>query len=125
MLREMGLVVQLNHTPGSQCTFREHRVQKFAVLHVNGVHEVCVDFCSCGTKVEHRDQLLRACWWPATPLNPQTAATFEVLRQFQTLNCLGKVSGYDYHRALEMLTDNTGLNPPPVHLFLGLHFEWI
>ncbi|KAJ7429396.1 hypothetical protein B0H11DRAFT_1768213 [Mycena galericulata] len=107
-LREMGLVVQLGHSPGSRCQFREHRVQKFVLLHVNGIHELRLDFCNCGVNVEHREQLLRACWWPATPLAPETGATFEVLRQFQNLNCLGKVSGYDYYRTLELLTDNTG-----------------
>ncbi|KAJ7098218.1 hypothetical protein C8R43DRAFT_1092381 [Mycena crocata] len=105
----MGMCLQLGHAPGSTCTMRERRVKDFVVLHVNGIHELPVDFCNCGAKVEDRDQLMRHCWWPSTPLAPQTAATFEVLRHFQTLNCLGKVSGYDYYRTLEMLTDNSGL----------------
>ncbi|KAJ7429914.1 hypothetical protein B0H11DRAFT_2166673 [Mycena galericulata] len=109
----MGLVVQLGHLPGVQCSFRQHRVKNFVMLHTNGVHQLCLDFCNCGEKVEHREQLLRACWWPATPLDPQMGATFEVLRHFQTLNCLGKVSGYDYYRTLEMLTDNTGTKSLP------------
>ncbi|KAJ7831263.1 hypothetical protein B0H13DRAFT_1543305, partial [Mycena leptocephala] len=44
---------------------------------------------------------------------PKTCATFAVLRQFQLLNCLGKVSAHDFVGSLELLTNNDGLTPPP------------
>ncbi|KAJ7773599.1 hypothetical protein DFH07DRAFT_952645 [Mycena maculata] len=64
-------------------------------------------------RVPHRTQLLRACWWPATVRAPNTCATFAVLRLFQILNCLGKLSAYDFLRGLEMVTNHDGLDKPP------------
>ncbi|KAJ7795975.1 hypothetical protein B0H14DRAFT_2201293, partial [Mycena olivaceomarginata] len=52
-------------------------------------------------------------WWPATARDPQTCATFAVVRLFQLLNCLGKVSAHDFLRSLEFLTNNDGLSPVP------------
>ncbi|KAF8164506.1 hypothetical protein K438DRAFT_1775479 [Mycena galopus ATCC 62051] len=66
-----------------------------------------------GAPLEHRTQLLRACWWPATVHSPKTCATFFVLRQFQALNCLGKLSAYDFLRGLEKCTNHDGLDRPP------------
>ncbi|KAJ7281714.1 hypothetical protein C8J57DRAFT_1500408 [Mycena rebaudengoi] len=86
-LQEMGLMVQLGHAPGLRCATREPNMRKMAVIHTNGIHSVSVDFCRCGTQeVDHWRQLMRSCWWPAMPLDPQTSSTFEVLRQFQTIN---------------------------------------
>ncbi|KAJ7152150.1 hypothetical protein C8R43DRAFT_1127232 [Mycena crocata] len=116
-LRELGLCVQLGHAPlqpgggpGEACTFRTHGHKDFIVLHTNGIHKVRVDYCGCGRpgKFYQRDQLLDACWWPATPKEPQTCCTFTMLRHFHALNTIGKVSGYDYYKTLELLTDNTG-----------------
>jgi hypothetical protein len=64
--------------------------------------------------MEPRIQLLRACWWPATVIAPNTCATFQVLRLFQIINCLGKLSAYDFLRGLEMCTNHDGLDKPPV-----------
>ncbi|KAJ7220394.1 hypothetical protein C8J57DRAFT_1095056, partial [Mycena rebaudengoi] len=97
-LQDMGLVVQLGHTPGLCCMLRGENMKKVTVIHTNSVHGVSVDFCSCGTEeVEHWRQMMWTCWWPATLLEPQTCSTFEVLWHFQSMNCLGKVSGYDYY----------------------------
>ena len=85
----------------------------FVVIDTNGIHLVNVDYCRCYS-VTHRVQLLRIGWWPATPLDPQTCATMEVLRHFQILNLQGKLTGFSFYRALEYQTDNTGLNKPPV-----------
>jgi hypothetical protein len=100
---------------------------------VSGVHELGVDFCGCVVEAEEgeeqqelprmpgplepRLQLLRACWWPATVLMPNTCATFGVLRLFQILNCLGKLSAYDFLRGLELCTNHNGLDKPPVSPF--------
>ncbi|KAJ7507619.1 hypothetical protein B0H11DRAFT_1902704 [Mycena galericulata] len=108
-LKDLGLRVQLGHPPGQGCAFRWGAHDDFTVIHTNGIHNVKLDYCGCGKALEERDQLLDACWWPATPKEPGTCCTFMALRQFQTLNTTGKVSGYDYYRTLEALTDNTGL----------------
>ncbi|KAJ7601623.1 hypothetical protein DFH06DRAFT_1153729 [Mycena polygramma] len=104
-LRELGLRVQLGeHPPG---------VVDFVLYDLSGVHEVCVDFCGCLPKVEARVQLLRVGWWSATVLQPHTCATIQVLRLFHALNCLGKLSAYDFLRGLEITTNRNGLDKPP------------
>ena len=112
-LRDLGLRVQLGHAFGHSCPTRLAVNVTFRVIHSNGIHHVAVDQCRChGTPLYK--QLLRIGWWPATPIDPRTAATFEVLRHFQLLNLQGKVTGYSFYQALEYQTDNTGLSPPPV-----------
>ncbi|KAJ7803238.1 hypothetical protein B0H14DRAFT_2384803 [Mycena olivaceomarginata] len=56
---------------------------------------------------------MRVCWWPATARDPSTCATFNVLRLFENLNCLGKVLSFHFLRSLELLTNADGLNPLP------------
>jgi hypothetical protein len=107
-LRDLGHRVQLGHTVGRRCPTAERGHVNFAVIDSNGIHNVNVDFCRC-YGVPHRCQLLRVGWWPATPLQPQTCATMEVLKHFHLLNLQGKVPGYSFYRALEFQTDNTGL----------------
>ncbi|KAJ7818600.1 hypothetical protein B0H14DRAFT_2601175 [Mycena olivaceomarginata] len=121
-LKSLGLRVQLLHPPGVVCTSRRAGPNDFILYDLSGVHEVAVDFCGCrtddgtpegGEPVERRIQLLRACWWPATIDAPKTCATFSVLKLFQVLNCLGKLSAYDFLRGLEKCTINNGLDKPP------------
>ncbi|KAJ7248186.1 hypothetical protein B0H12DRAFT_1203131 [Mycena haematopus] len=121
-LRDLGLRVQLGHPPGVICPYGHAGPSDFVLYDVSGVHEVAVDFCGCrtddgtvvgGSPLEHRTQLLRACWWPATVAAPKTCATFAVLRLFNMLNCLGKLSAYDFLRGLEKCTNHDGLDKPP------------
>jgi hypothetical protein len=86
----------------------------FVLYDITGVHELAVDFCGCELKVDWNIQALRASWWPATVRAPNTCATFAVLKLFQILNCLGKLSAYDFLRGLEMTTNHDGLDKPPV-----------
>ncbi|KAJ6494178.1 hypothetical protein C8R45DRAFT_927406 [Mycena sanguinolenta] len=119
-LQRLGLRVQLGHPPGVICPYRQPAAHDFVLYDTTGVHELNVDFCGCRTGADHEDpptkrrvQLLRACWWPATITVPNTCATFRVLRLFQKLNCLGKLSAYDFLRGLEMCTNHDGLDKPP------------
>jgi hypothetical protein len=117
-LQELGLRVQLGHPPGTVCPYREAAAHDFVLYDLSGVHELNVDFCGCrigdDPPTERRIQLLRACWWPATITAPNTCATFRTLRLFQTLNCLGKLTAYDFLRGLEKCTNHDGLDKPPV-----------
>lgn len=114
--------MQLGHPPGVICPFRQAAPQDFVLYDLTGVHEINVDFCGCCTLETpageahdpHREQLLRVCWWPTTVKALNTCATFSVLRHFQALNCLGKVSAYDFLRGLEICTNHDGLDNPPV-----------
>ncbi|KAJ6456814.1 hypothetical protein C8R47DRAFT_1227696 [Mycena vitilis] len=112
-LKELGLRVQLGHPPGSICTRRYSARTDFVLYDLSGVHEINVDFCGCDPQVEPHVQLLRACWWPATVLMPNTCATLAVLRLFHVINCLGKLSAYDFLRGLEVCTNHDGLDKPP------------
>ena len=113
-LRDLGLRVQLGHALGDSCPTLLAANVTFRVIHSNGIHQVAVDRCRCHGAADFYEQLLHINWWPATPLNSKTAATFEVLRHFHLLNLQGKVTGYSFYQALEYQTDNTGLNIPPV-----------
>ncbi|KAJ7918352.1 hypothetical protein B0H13DRAFT_2321526 [Mycena leptocephala] len=96
-----------------------HPASDFVLYDLTGVHELNVDFCGCTpdeeprVPLEPRVQLLRACWWPATVILPNMCATFAVLKLFQIINCLGKLSAYDFLRGLEMCTNHDGLDKPP------------
>jgi hypothetical protein len=113
-LRDLGLRIQLNHPPGSICQWRSAGHKNFVVLHTNGIHLVNVDFCGCNPTVSNKRQLLRTSWWPATPLEPQTCATFTLLNQFHILSLQGKTSAFDFYRSLEYITENHGLKKLPV-----------
>ncbi|KAJ7096175.1 hypothetical protein C8R44DRAFT_644543, partial [Mycena epipterygia] len=110
---DLGLKVQLGHPAGIWCPTATEAHQKFVVIDVTGIHTIALRFCACDGRLMHRQQLMRVRWWPATALDPQTCATFAVIRLFQLLNCLGKVTGYDFLCSLELLTNNDGLDPPP------------
>ncbi|KAJ6464246.1 hypothetical protein C8R47DRAFT_992084 [Mycena vitilis] len=112
-LKDLGLRVQLGHPPGNVCTRRYSARTDFVLYDLSGVHEIGVDFCGCDPQVEPHVQLLRACWWPATVIMPNTCATFALLRLFHVINCLGKLSAYDFLRGLEVCTNHDGLNKPP------------
>ncbi|KAJ7898799.1 hypothetical protein B0H13DRAFT_1884163 [Mycena leptocephala] len=109
----LGLVVQLGHPPGFSCATSTPGHKDFVMIDLSGVHTVRVHFCECDSRILHRQQLMRVRWWPATAKNPKTCVTFAVLRQFQLLNCSGKVSAHDFVGSLELLTNNDGLTPPP------------
>jgi hypothetical protein len=119
-LHDLGLQIQLGHTYGHSCPTRLAANTTFRVIHSNGIHHVAIDQCRCHG-VALNTQLLQIGWWPVTPLNPKSAATFEVLNHFHLLNLQGKVTGYSFYKALEYQTDNTGHNPPPVHSYVGCY----
>ena len=104
--------MSLGHPLGENCPCPSPR--NITVIHTNGIHEVRVNFCGCRLGLELRIQLLRFGWWPATPLNPRSAATFTVLRQFQYLNLQGNITAYDFYRGLEFQTDGRLATDLPV-----------
>lgn len=112
-LKAMGLRIQLGHAPGSRCLNPKKTNERddFTVIHTNGIHAVSVDFCGCeGTGRKSRPiQLMRAGWYPATGLQPKTAATFHCLEMFHLLSFESKCSAYEYYKSLARATDNTGM----------------
>ncbi|KAF7969254.1 hypothetical protein HWV62_27842 [Athelia sp. TMB] len=118
-LRDIGLRVQLgeNHAPGASCVFKREVHKDFVVLHTNGIHLVNVDSCGCsglnGPVVSVAQQLMRAGWYPASHISPQTCATFEVMQSFHLISLQGKISHYNYYKSLQYRTDNTGTKKLP------------
>lgn len=106
-LRDIGLRVQLGdgHRPGEYCILGREIHKDFVVLHTNGIHHVSVDYCGCSTnadtnKLEVYQQLLRAEWYPATVLRPQTCASFELMKLFHLLNLEGKLSAFHFYKTI-------------------------
>ncbi|KAJ7022283.1 hypothetical protein C8F04DRAFT_1194592, partial [Mycena alexandri] len=110
-LNDLGLDarIQLGHPPGVFCPRSRPAHKDFVIIDVLGIRVVQLSFCGCDSRVEHRQQLERACLWPATSVDPQTCATFNAIRLFEMQNCLGKISVYDFVRSLELLSNNDGM----------------
>lgn len=68
------------------------------------------------------EQILDAGWWPASPLEPQTAATLDTMRQFHVMNLQGKLPPTEYMRALQQLTHGHGILKPVVRILLFILF---
>src|ERR1700722_7874349 len=96
------------------CVNPEPGQKDFVVLHTNGIHYVAVDFCNCEHRVPNRQQLLHRKWFLVTVHYPQTCCTIEVLQQYHILTLTGKLSGHDFYKTLERLTDNSELTLPKV-----------
>ncbi|KAJ7928222.1 hypothetical protein B0H13DRAFT_2549726 [Mycena leptocephala] len=122
-LRELGLRVQLGHKRGEKKKATE---TSFCIVDTNAIHEVALDFCTCGTAPPPTIQLLCAHLYPATTLRPSTAATFRMLRKFHKLSFESKCSAYEFYNALARETDNTGNFQPRNRYreFLRMTREW-
>ncbi|KAK7018429.1 CxC2 domain-containing protein [Favolaschia claudopus] len=120
-LKALGLKIWFGH-PG--CSRRHSGHMNFVVLDITGIHEVNVEFCACERRPEmgcFRTQLLRRRWFPATDVQPRSAATFRLLDYFQKLTLQAKTTMWDFYCALERLIDGAGDVPPKRYVaFLGM-----
>ncbi|TFK80129.1 hypothetical protein K466DRAFT_504425 [Polyporus arcularius HHB13444] len=126
-LKSLGLRVQLGHQPGEKCINSQKAWgDDFVLVDLSGVHELGLDYCGCESALPHYVQLLRARWYPATTVNPKTAATFRLLEAYHLLSTQAKVSAYEYYSALARRTDNTGAKTPKDRYtaFLTITREW-
>ncbi|KAK7047944.1 hypothetical protein VNI00_006272 [Paramarasmius palmivorus] len=112
-LRALGHTIQLNHM-GMECPRERKCHSKLRILHTNGIHHVDIRFCNCGKRIDQYLQLLRRGLYPSTVNEGRitTCATFSYLDTLHSLSSTTKGSAHDFYRALEKLTDNTGLNLP-------------
>ncbi|KAJ7024119.1 hypothetical protein C8F04DRAFT_1192750 [Mycena alexandri] len=116
-LRHLGLRIQLGHKRGVTCPgvlartpaeWEKSKEDSFCIVDDKVIHEVALDFCTCGTAAPRAVQLLRAQLYPATTVRPSSAATFRVLRRFHKLSFEAKCSAYEFYNALARETNNTG-----------------
>ncbi|KAF8191380.1 hypothetical protein BJ912DRAFT_849516 [Pholiota molesta] len=113
-LRALGFSFQLGHPLGEPCHFPVRSSHStFTVIDTNGIHEVTLNYCGCGTPAPHFVQLLRFGWFPSTVGFPRSAATLRVLRTFQILSFESKSSAFEYYQSLARLSDNTGTTAVP------------
>ncbi|KAG1744823.1 hypothetical protein EDB19DRAFT_1894525 [Suillus lakei] len=126
-LKSMGIRLQLGHTSHSCCdnplpAFSDD----FIIIDYNGIYEVGLDFCGCASAQPHIIQLLRVRLFPATTVDPKTAATFRALEYFQMLSFESKASAYEFYKTAARLTDNTGIHVPKdrYEAMLRMMREW-
>ncbi|KAJ7750618.1 hypothetical protein B0H16DRAFT_1318629 [Mycena metata] len=108
-LKEMGLRIQLGHwhDVDRRCSVpTPSKGKEFVIVDIHGVHDVALDYCGCGLGGHPTVQLLRAQLWPATSTNPQTAATFAILRQYHLMSFESKCSALEFYQSLARQTDN-------------------
>ena len=75
------------------------------------------NLCGCMLrKIDPVVQFMRAQWFPATTLRPQTVVTLRTLRLFHALAIQGKVNAYDFYNGLVRITDGAGLFKPKVSI---------
>ncbi|KAK7007802.1 hypothetical protein R3P38DRAFT_3324954 [Favolaschia claudopus] len=108
-LKSLNLRIQLGHWHGKsrRCPLPEKAPgDDFVIIHTNGIHNVCLDYCGCGEGGPLPVQLLRAQLWPATTTNPRTAASFAVLRHFHLLGFESKCATLEFYQSLARASDN-------------------
>jgi hypothetical protein len=123
-LKSLGLRVQLNHT-SMRCATPIPCHAALRIIHTNGIHDVAVDYCGCRTTPQHI-QLLRRGLYPATQLSVKTCATFTLLKHLHHMAHATKSSTYDFYRALERETNNTGIDAPKsrYRALLRMNLQW-
>ncbi|KAF9491422.1 hypothetical protein BDN71DRAFT_1398401 [Pleurotus eryngii] len=116
-LQSLGLSIQLGHPLGVPCPNPTWAYEKgFTIITSHGIILTILHFCDCGLATLCPAQLLQGHLFPATTIDPHTAATFKVLWLFQLLTFGSKVSGFEFYTTLVCLTDNLG-EPTPVSLY--------
>jgi hypothetical protein len=113
-LRDIGLRIQLCHGTGSRCLNPQPaQGDKFVVIHTNGIHTISIDFCACETAPAPVEQLLQCRLFPSRSKVPKSAATFNVLRQFQIMSFESKITAFGFYNGPSRLTNNV-VSPPLV-----------
>ncbi|KAK1216835.1 hypothetical protein PQX77_020526 [Marasmius sp. AFHP31] len=104
-LRKQGFAVQLGHHGAACPALDKPRPIKFIIFHSNGVHGTLVSFCNCRStgKVE---QLMKSHLFLATAVEPETAYTFSMMKEYDIHSLQGQIPAYDWVFSLRRLTDN-------------------
>ncbi|KAG1898676.1 uncharacterized protein F5891DRAFT_1190447 [Suillus fuscotomentosus] len=126
-LKSMGIHLQLGHASGVQCInpLPAHNGD-FVIIDYNGIYKVGLDFCGCAHAELHIIQLLHVRLFPATTVDPKTAATFQALEYFQMLSFESKVSAFEFYKTAARLMDSTGIHIPKdrYEALLRMMREW-
>jgi hypothetical protein len=118
-LHSLGYRLRLGHH-GQPCPNRSQLSSRpgrlVVIAHINGFHTLNVEFCQCESSSTSPEfvQLMHAEMFPATIQRPETAFTFELLKNWHVHTLTSKKSGHDYHEALRRLTNAVSLTDVPV-----------
>jgi hypothetical protein len=116
----LGVQIQLGHQVGEVYPNPSTAVgDDFVFIMMQGIKEVGLDYCDCGTTKAKSVQLLRMKLYPTTGTNPRSAATFASLHCFAHMMLESKCSPYKFYHSLVWETDNTGLEPSQVSVLLS------
>ncbi|KAL0565660.1 hypothetical protein V5O48_016361 [Marasmius crinis-equi] len=112
-LADIGVTIMLNHFSG-YCPKPRPSYQHLLVFHTNGIHRVNILFCDCEKRTDEWRQLMRRGLYPRNLRTGRisTVATFQYLDSLHMHTLTTKGSIYDFYRALEKITNNTGLALP-------------
>ncbi len=118
----LGHSIPLLHSVNEPCT-RAKEPQLFIIADVNGVHATKVTFCGCekGRNMDKWTQLFMLDLFPSTVREPQSAFTFELLRQYEMLVTQAQVTAHQFMKSLRRLTDNVFTGNVPVSCFADIH----
>ncbi|TFK61727.1 hypothetical protein BDN72DRAFT_777913 [Pluteus cervinus] len=102
----LGFKLHLGHG-GTPCPNRSPSSdgRNVVVVHTNGMHNHTVMFCCCSFPLREVDQLVKAKLFPGTVELSATVFTFAVLDNMHIHGLASKKSIYDYHDALQKLTN--------------------
>ncbi|KAG8902573.1 hypothetical protein FRC00_001366 [Tulasnella sp. 408] len=91
--------------------------ENIRIIHTSGIFEFKVNQCCCQGAPEVAMQMMALRLFPSTLTRPESAATFDVLRNAQMHSLCGKESIWDYYEVVSRLTDNIRTDLP-VSIFL-------
>jgi hypothetical protein len=98
--------IQLGHHGALDTCPSSNSSMLFTIVHTNGIHGTRLRFCHCQDAPDKVTQLIRARLFPGTALEPKTAYTFSVLKEFHIHNLQSKCGAFDYIASLKRMTDN-------------------
>lgn len=118
-LARLGLIISLGHI-GNTCPSQNllSGPQLVTVMDITGLHYVRIGWCRCFSGPSHSSQLFALGWIPATLSRPTTAFTFRVMKHFQMLSHVARMTPWDFCIAIQRLTDNIEPEELPVSQIL-------
>jgi hypothetical protein len=116
-LCDLGHIIGLGHY-GVLCPTRlpDSNGGPTTIVHVNGIHHVRIQYCQCADAPSELEQLAKSSLFPASIERPETAFTFNVLKEFHVLSSTSKIAAYDFFNALADMTNSTFPNDVTVSL---------
>ena len=101
--------------------YPEDRIRNMVVLDEH-VHTIKFRYCACRlvNAPDHVSQLLCNRWFPATSIDPETCATFDILDFLRLASVHANVNAHNFHKVLQSRTDPLRLKWLPVSEYTTL-----